>query len=90
MSRSFDEKLAQLHEKYAALTMEERRELLEQIKHKNVLKYRKLERMKHDLLRMEARRAQLSLEDDPEELAAFEEKILEKKAAFLKILHGGK
>lgn len=90
MSRSFDEKLAQLHAQYTSMTMEERRELLEEIKHKNLLKYRKLERMKHDLLRMEARRVQLSLEDDPEELAAFEEKILEKKAAFLKSLHGGK
>lgn len=87
MSRSFDEKLQELHQRYSGLTMEERRELMDKIKHKNLLKYRKMERMKHDLLRMEAKRTQLEMEDNQKELSDCESRILEKKEAFLKLIH---
>lgn len=87
MSKNFDEKLRELHTRYSAMTMEERRELMDKLKHKNILKYRKMERIKHDLLRMEAKRTQLEMEDNQKELVECESRILEKKEAFLKLIH---
>ncbi len=84
MSRNFEDRLRLIREKYGSLTVEERRQLLNKIKRRNIFAFHKLERIKHELLRLETRRAQL--EDDPAQLAELEEKILARKEAFFKLL----
>lgn len=87
MTKEFEEHLREIHEKYGRMSVEQRRQALGQIKHRNIFAYHKLERIKHDLLRMETRRAQLELEDDPKQLADLEAKILGRKELFLKLLN---
>lgn len=86
MTLGFEERKQQLHDKYCELTLEERRQLKERIKRKNVLLFFRLERMKHDLLRLEAKRAQLESEGKESELNQTEEKILVRKEEFLNIM----
>lgn len=84
MSKNFEEKMRLIREKYGSLTVEERRQVLSKIKRRNIFAFRKLERIKHELLRLESRRAQL--EEDPVQLAELEEKILARKETFFKLL----
>ncbi len=84
MSKNFEEKMRLIREKYGSLTVEERRQVLSKIKRRNIFAFRKLERIKHELLRLESRWAQL--EEDPVQLAELEEKILARKEAFFKLL----
>ncbi|GCF92760.1 hypothetical protein NRIC_06510 [Enterococcus florum] len=86
MTTEFEERMQQLHAAYKEFSPEERKYLLQQIKRNNFLLFRKTERIKHDLLRMEARRAQLSLDENSEELSQLEDKIIAKKTVFLKCL----
>lgn len=86
MSTEFGERMRQLHDEYLNCSPEERKLIKQHMKKNNVLLYRKTERMKHDLLRMEAKRAQLSLDEDSKELAELEKRIIDKKTEFLKIL----
>ena len=46
--------------------------------------------MKHDLLRMETKRAQLSLDGESQELSELEDRIINKKREFLKLLFKAK
>ncbi len=48
--------------------------------------YRQLERLKHDLLRLESKRVQCELEGNAIQVEAVENKILKKKEQFLKVL----
>lgn len=86
MSTEFGERMRQLHDEYLNCSPEERKLIKQYMKKNNVLLYRKTERMKHELLRMEAKRAQLSLDEDSKELAELEKRIIDKKTDFLKIL----
>ncbi len=86
MTTEFEERMKALHQEFEKLSPEERKIVKQKIKKVNVLTSRKLERMKHDLLRMETKRAQLSLDDDPKELAELEDRIINKKREFLKLL----
>ncbi|MCD1023571.1 MULTISPECIES: AAA family ATPase [Enterococcus] len=86
MSKDFETQLNLLRTKYGSLTMAERRRILEKVRRKNLFSYRKLERLKHELLRLEAKRAQLELEEEPGELTELEQKIVARKEIFLKLL----
>ncbi|MBU5366413.1 hypothetical protein KQI33_13605 [Enterococcus devriesei] len=85
MTTEFEERMKALHKEFENLSPEERKAVKQKIKRVNVLTARKLERMKHQLLRMETKRAQLSLDDDPEELSELEDRIIVKKREFLKL-----
>lgn len=82
MTENFEEKMRLLHQEYGHYTVEERRRLLEEMRRKNILTFRKIERLKHDLLRLEAKRAQLRLSGNEKELALLEKRMLEKKKYF--------
>lgn len=86
MTTEFEERMKALHKEFDMLSPEERKAVKQKIKRVNVLTSRKLERMKHELLRMETKRAQLSLDGDPKELADLEDRIISKKREFLKLL----
>ena len=51
MSKDFETQMNLLRVKYGSLTMAERRRILERVRRKNLFSYRKLERLKHELLR---------------------------------------
>lgn len=86
MTTQFEERMRQLHEEYGNLTPEERKELRRCMKKSNLLLFHRTERIKHELLRMETKRAQLSLDDDQKDLAELEERIINKKRDFLKLI----
>lgn len=86
MGKEFEAQIKKLHEKYGSLSDEERKELREYLKRKNIFAFRKMERMKHDLLRLESRRAQLKMEGNEKELAELDQKVLKRKEEFLKKL----
>ncbi|MGM0212537.1 hypothetical protein [Enterococcus sp. AZ109] len=86
MTTEFDERMRSLHAEYLDCSPEERKFIKQYMKKNNLLLYRKTERMKHELLRMEAKRAQLSLDGKSKELTELEKKIIDKKTEFLKIL----
>lgn len=86
MTTEFDERMRNLHAQYLDCSPEERKFIKQYMKKNNLLLYRKTERMKHDLLRMEAKRAQLSLDGESKELTELEKRIVDKKTEFLKIL----
>lgn len=90
MTTEFDKRMKALHQEYGNLTPEERKLIKQKIKKINVLTSRKLDRIKHELLRMEAKRAQLSLDEDSKELAELEDRIINKKREFLKLLFKAK
>jgi len=72
MRKSFEEQKKLLHDRYGAFSMEDRRQILCKLRKKNIIMYRQLERLKHDLLRLESKRVQCE--------------ILKKKEQFLKVL----
>ena len=84
MTTEFEERMKELHKEFENLSPEERKAVKQKIKRINVLTSRKLERMKHDLLRMETKRAQLSLDGESQELSELEDRIINKKREFLK------
>ncbi len=51
MTTEFEERMKELHKEFENLSPEERKAVKQKIKRINVLTSRKLERMKHDLLR---------------------------------------
>ncbi len=86
MTTEFEERMKALHKEFDNLSPEERKAVKQKIKKINLLTSRKLERMKHDLLRMETKRAQLSLDGQSKELSDLEDRIISKKREFLKLL----
>ena len=86
MHKEIEERLAELREKYKELPPEKKAEWEHHIKKKNFLNYRKIEHIKSDLLRLEARRAQLELCDKEKELSIIEKKINCKKEKLLRYL----
>ncbi|MGM0124484.1 hypothetical protein IGI37_001862 [Enterococcus sp. AZ194] len=87
MTSEFEMRKQQLKEKYEAMSPIERKELKRLLKQKNLLAYRHGERIKRELLRLEARRAQMACEHDNTQLSEIEERIIQKKEQFLKILY---
>jgi hypothetical protein len=84
--KEIEERLAELKEKYKQLPPEKKAELERHIKRKNFLNYKKIELIKSELLRLEARRAQLELCDKEKELGLIEKKISCKKEKLLRCL----
>ena len=74
MSEEFEKCVADLKKKYQA----------ERMQKKNFLRYKKIELIKGELLRLEARRAQLELCERSSELEEVEKKIILKKKKLLK------
>lgn len=87
MTINFDEKMRQLHEEFGGISPEEKKELKLRLKKNNLLAFRKIEKIKHDLLRLEAKRGQLccTVSHDAE-IQELEDKIIQKKREFLTIL----
>ena len=83
MRESFEQQKKLLHDRYGALSMDDRRQILCKLRKRNILMYRQLERLKHDLLRLESKRVQCELEGNQTQV---ETKILKKKEQFLKML----
>ncbi len=52
------------------------------LRKKNIIMYRQLERLKHDLLRLESKRVQCELEGNNVQAEVVENKILKKKNNF--------
>ncbi|WP_165005874.1 MULTISPECIES: hypothetical protein [unclassified Enterococcus] len=86
MRENFEERKKMLHDRYGAISMEDRRQILCKLRKRNILMYRQLERLKHDLLRLESKRVQCELEGNLAQTEAVENKILKKKEQFLKVL----
>lgn len=86
MHKEIEERLAELREKYKELPPEKKAQWERHIKKKNFLNYKKIEHVKSDLLRLEARRAQLELCDREKELSLVEKKISCKKEKLLRYL----
>lgn len=76
----------EIMQKLADFSPAERRGIREYLQKKNPLLLHKIDRIKHELLRLESRRIQLEIEKNEVELRQLEEKILLKKELFLKIL----
>lgn len=74
MRTDFEEGKRLLYEQYDVCTMEERRRILCHLRRKNVLLYRQLERVKHDLLRLESKRVQLELAGNEQQVIVIEKK----------------
>lgn len=86
MRESFEQQKKLLHDRYGALSMDDRRQILCKLRKRNILMYRELERLKHDLLRLESKRVQCELEGNQTQVEVVETKILKKKEQFLKML----
>ena len=86
MRKSFEEQKKLLHDRYGAFSMEDRRQILCKLRKKNIIMYRQLERLKHDLLRLESKRVQCEVEGNNVQAEVVENKILKKKEQFLKVL----
>lgn len=84
MNKDFEQRVTDLQDKYRELPTEKKAELEHHVKKKNFLNYKKIELIKKDLLRLEAKRAQLELCDRSKELACVEQKIHLKKEKLLK------
>ena len=78
MRKSFEEQKKLLHDRYGAFSMEDRRQILCKLRKKNIIMYRQLERLKHDLLRLESKRVQCELEGNNVQAEVVENKILKK------------
>lgn len=87
MNKDFEQRLSELQNKYRELPIEKKAEFDHHMKKKNYLNYKKMERIKKDLLRLEAKRAQLELCDRSKELTCLEEKIRLKKEKLLKCIN---
>ncbi|EGO9489463.1 DUF479 domain-containing protein, partial [Enterococcus faecalis] len=61
VSEEFEKCVADLKKKYQAIPEEKRQHFAERMQKKNFLRYKKIELIKGELLRLEARRAQLEL-----------------------------
>ncbi len=81
MSEEFEKCVADLKKKYQAIPEEKRQHFAERMQKKNFLRYKKI---KGELLRLEARRAQLELCERSSELEEVEKKIILKKKKLLK------
>ncbi|MGC3164656.1 hypothetical protein ACPTE4_15520, partial [Enterococcus faecium] len=55
MRESFEQQKKLLHVRYGALSMDDRRQILCKLRKRNILMYRQLERLKHELLRVDAK-----------------------------------
>ena len=62
MRESFEQQKKLLYDRYGVFSMEDRRQILCKLRKRNILMYRQLERLKHDLLRLESKRVQCELE----------------------------
>jgi hypothetical protein len=87
VSKEFEEYIAELQKKYQALPEAKKQALKEHTHKRNFLRYKKIELIKSELLRMEARRAQLELCDRGVELKELEKRIILKKEKLLKCLN---
>lgn len=86
VKKEIKQRMAELREKYQELPQKKKAELDDHIKKKNFLNYKKIELIKSELLRLEARRAQLELCDKEKELELIEKKITCKKEKLLRYL----
>lgn len=79
-------KKQQLQEQLSDFKPAEKKEIREYLQKKNPLLFYRFERLKHELLRMESKRAQLEIEKNEKELKLLNQRILLKKELFLKLL----
>ncbi|MGM9903867.1 hypothetical protein A5844_000359 [Enterococcus sp. 10A9_DIV0425] len=86
MRESFETQKKLLYDRYGTFTVEDRRQILCKLRKRNILLYRQLERLKHDLLRLESRRVQCELDGKSAQAEVVESKILKKKEQYLKAL----
>lgn len=86
VNKEIEQRIAELREKYKELPPEKKAEWEHHIKKRNFLNYKKIELIKSELLRLEARRAQLELCDKEKELGLIEKKISYKKEKLLRCL----
>ena len=76
----------ELMERLGEFSPAEKKEIREYLQRKNPLLFRKFERMKHELFRLESRRIQCEIEKNEKELNQLDHKILMKKEHFLELL----
>lgn len=86
VNKDVEQRIAELREKYQDISPEKKAEWEKHIKKRNFLNYKKIELVKLELLRLEARRAQLELCDKEKELDLIEKKINCKKEKLLRYL----
>ena len=87
MSEEFEKCVADLKKKYQAIPEEKRQHFAERMQ-KKISYATKIELIKGELLRLEARRAQLELCERSSELEEVEKKIILKKKNYLNVLIG--
>ncbi|MBL1230775.1 hypothetical protein IW492_16220 [Enterococcus sp. BWB1-3] len=87
MTKEFKERIIKLKNQYPELSLEEKKEQKKLLKKRNKIAYHRCEMMRHEILRLEAKRSQLLLEGNEEQVAEIEDKILEKKGQWLKIFY---
>lgn len=86
MSDELEQRIAKLKEQYTLLPCEKKIEFKQKLKKRNFLNYKKIELIKAELLRLEAKRAQMELCEKEKDLALIEEKIRCKKEKLLSYL----
>lgn len=86
VNKDMEQRIAEMREKYQSLSPEKKAEWERHIKKRNFLNYKKIELIKLEILRLEARRAQLELCDRGKELGVVEKKINCKKEKLLRCL----
>ena len=87
MTKEFKERIMELKKQYPELSLDEKKERRKLLKKRNKFAYHRCEMMRHDILRLEAKRSQLLLEGHEVQVAEIEDKILEKKGQWLKTFY---
>lgn len=93
MTKDFEARISALKSQYKELTVltpEEQNARKLELKRNSPLTYRRCQRAKHDLLRLEAKRTQFQIDGNREQLSEVEDKILEKKKHWLDMIYGQK
>lgn len=90
MTKDFEARISALKEQYKQLTPEELKNKKTELKQRSPLLYRRCQRAKHDLLRLEAKRTQIQIDGNSQQLTEIEDKILEKKKNWLEAVCGKK
>lgn len=93
MTKDFEARISALKSQYKELTVltpDEQNAKKIELKRRSPLLYRRCQRAKHDLLRLEAKRTQYQLENNQAQLSEVEDKILEKKKQWLDMIYGEK
>lgn len=86
VDKEIEKRIAELKKQYQALPQGKKEEIKNDLKRRNFIDYKKVEMIKAELLRLEAKRANLELCEQNQKLTNLEKKIQHKKEKLAKCL----